>query len=246
MNNNENMNQNQETQNNSGFAENIGRKLDKGLADTSEALKNNENVQKAFSAASDAGKKLDEGLTNAAQNIKNSEQYHKIMQNENVQKVMQNEHVQKAGTLWNGFSKKTKYIIGAVLLLLILLLIFSGTGGKSTVTVEPVNYLDAMQCPDSCKAGRIGFCKFQGIYTLYFSAADYSKVYLLECEDGSGVEVIAEESSIYGRESSNYNYDNRLMNCHDLDGDGYIEYTISVYTGRDYKKICTVKGKTED
>lgn len=234
MDNRENMNQNEENQNASGFAENIGKKLDKGLADTSEALKNNENVQKAFSAASDAGKKLDESLTNAAQNIKNSEQYHKIMQNENVQKVMQNEHIQKAGTLWNGFSKKTKYIIGAVLLLLILLLIFSGTGGNKTTILSPAYTLNEAY-PTKCKAGKVSFVRMGKINTLYFVGDSANKNYYIRSEAGS---------ADLGVGKSGDKYDIKLVGSDEND-DGYIDYEIysCPINSENYKKVCKIRCK---
>ena len=235
MDNRENMNQNEENQNASGFAENIGRKLDKGLADTSEALKNNENVQKAFSAASDAGKKLDESLTNAAQNIKNSEQYHKIIQNENVQKVMQNEHVQKAGTLWNGFSKKTKYIIGAVLLLLILLLIFGGASGSKTTVLSPASTLmDASLT--KCKAGKVSCVKAsKSDVMLYFVGDNADKNYYIRCETGS---------ADLGVGKSGDKYDIKLVG-RDENDDGYIDYEIysCPIDSDDYKKVCKIRCK---
>ncbi|MGN0621549.1 MAG: hypothetical protein ACI4I9_06750 [Porcipelethomonas sp.] len=202
---------------------------------------NNESVKKAKGAAVNAGKKLDEGISNAVINIKNSEQYNKVMENEKVQKVMNNKNVRKISAFWSKLDKKLRYVICiAAVFIIILIPIICLTGGG---TIKISGDDNAMSCPHECKAGFVGFDYFEDdIGTLYFRAADHAKVYLVECEDGTSKETIAEESEIYERNNAYNNYDTYLQGT-DSDGNGIIEYTISVFDGSEYDKVCTIKCK---
>ena len=210
---------------------------------------NNESVKKAKGAAVNAGKKLDEGISNAVSNIKNSEQYNKVMENEKVQKVMNNKNVRKISAFWSKLDKKIRYVICiASVFIIILIPIICLTGG-STIKISDDGISDAMTCPHECKAGYVGFSQYTDKSgELYFSGENHAEVYLIESEDRKSSETTASESEIYERDNSQYNYDTYLLG-EDADGDGYIEFTISVFDGSEYDKVCTIKcklGKMED
>lgn len=220
------------------------------MSDLNEKIKTiseNENVQKAKEAASNAGKKLDEGITNAVDGIKSSDTYNKVMSNENVQKVMNSEAAKKATGFWGKLGNKAKYIVCGVAVVLVVVIIANLFGG-STVKLKSEESIQATKCSHKCKAGKVGFSSSSETSgTLYFSAKDETKVYRIESEDGQKVETVAEESAIYGRDnngSSLFKYDTKLIG-EDEDEDGYVEYTISYFTGSKYKKVCKVKGKTK-
>lgn len=202
---------------------------------------NNESVQKAKDAALNAGKKLDEGISNAVSNIKNSEQYNKVMENEKVQKVMNNENVKKFSAFWSKLDKKIKYgVCIAAVLVIILIPVLLLTGG-STLKISDDGMVSAMKCKHECKAGYVGFSQYtQTSGKLFFSGESHAEVYLIESEDRKSAETTAAESEIYERDNSEYNYDTELLG-EDENGDGYVEYTISVFNGSDYDKVCTIK-----
>ncbi len=206
---------------------------------------NNENAQKAKTAAVNAGKKFDEGVTKAVTNIKNSEQYQKVMENEKVQKVMKNEKVQKFTSFWGRLDKKIKYPVCIVLALTIIILPIWLIFGGNTLKLEAEAQMIAMQCKHECDAGYVGFMGERGSYCLYFKAADHSIVYLVESEDGKSKETTASESEIFGRENGGYNFDTDVFGK-DVDGDGYVEFTISEYTGFGYEEVCTILGEVKD
>lgn len=151
------------------------------------------------------------------------------------------------------FKKKWKIIVSiavAVILVLILLIKLLGTiFGGSTLKIKAEDTFTAMQCTHKCKAGSVGFYDMSDLTSsndivmgkLYFSANDYTTVYLIEGENGEGVETTAEESNLYER-NSQYNYDTTLTSK-DVNGDGYVEFTISKFNGIEYKKVCTIKGE---
>lgn len=210
---------------------------------------NNESVKKAKDAAVNAGRKLDAGISNAVNNLKNSEQYNKVMENEKVQKVMNNRNVRKIADFWGRLDKKIRYVICiAAVFVIVLIPVICLTSG-STLKISNDGDFGAMECKHKCKAGNVGFSQYtETSGSLYFSGKDHTEVYLIESEDGNSSETIAEESEIYGRDNSGYNYDTHLLGD-DEDGDGYIEYTISKFNGSDYDKICKIKcklGKMED
>lgn len=204
---------------------------------------NNDSVKKAKDAAVNAGKKLDESITNAVSNIKNSEQYNKVMENEKVQKVVNNKAVRKVSDFWNGLDKKLRYVICIVTVLAIIIIPVICLTGVSTIEISDDDIAGAMECRHECEAGRVGFSQYTDTSgTLYFSAKEHAKVYLVESEDGRSSEVTAGDSEALDRENSRFNYDTDL-NGEDKNGDGYVEYTISIFNGSDYDEICKIKCK---
>ena len=201
---------------------------------------NNDTAQKAKEAAVNAGKKFDEGVTNAVANIKNSEQYQKVMGNEKIQRVMENENVKKFSSFWGGLDKKIKYLICIVLALTIIIIPVMLLFGGNTVKLEPDNYIDAPKCKYKCDAGWVGFMGTDGIYELYFKADNPATVYRVESEDGERAETTAFEGGIRDKD-----YDTSV-NGEDVDDDGYIEFTISEFNGKEYEEVCVIKGRTKD
>lgn len=176
--------------------------------------------------------------------IKNSETYNKIMENQNVQKIMNNAQVKKVISLWGGMNKKVKYGIVAGFIALIIILMFSLSGGNggnvgrgNTIMLDNEDIAVSMTCRNKCEAGYVGY----SYGTLYFKATDHTILYLIESENGSSVTTTAEESEIYGR-TSVYDYDGKLTGA-DSNNDGYVEFTISEYNGYGFDKVCTIKCK---
>ncbi|WP_295219556.1 hypothetical protein [Ruminococcus sp.] len=150
---------------------------------------------------------------------------------------------------WIAFFKKqwkkiVPIVIAVILVLVLLIKLIGAIFGGSTLTIEPDTMGGAMACEHECKAGSVGFLHTEGTSTgfLYFSAGDHTTVYLIESEDGVSEETTAAESEIYERNSSSTDYDTKVKGK-DVDGDGCIEFTISEFTGVDYKKACTIKCK---
>ncbi|HAJ97273.1 MAG TPA: hypothetical protein DCO72_06010 [Ruminococcus sp.] len=173
--------------------------------------------------------------------------------------------VPASGGFWGNLDKKSKttVIIGAVVIFVagfIMGGLFSGDSDDSsletvgmlseeetapnieTLEVNPIGLMDAMTCPESCSAGKFGFYLCDGAYGVYFSGKEYDKVYLLETENGKGIETTADEGNIYGRDKTPWDYDTEIEGI-DSDGDGYVTFTISVYTGDGYQPVTIVKGK---
>ncbi len=248
--------ENENVQKAKNIASNAGKKLDENITNAVEGIKssdtynkvmNNENVQKAKNVASNAGKKLDENITNAVEGIKGSDTYNKVVNNEKFQKVMNSNTAKKATGFWKKLGKKSKYIVGAVATAVVVLSVTNLFGGNTT-KLKSENSIKATKCSYKCKAGKVGFSSASETSgTLYFSAKDENKVYKIESEDNQETETTTAESKIYGRDdngSSLFKYDTKLSG-EDTNGNGYVEYTISVYNGRKYKKVCTIKGKTK-
>lgn len=204
-------------------------------------IKNNEKVQKAKDSASNAGKKFDEGVSNALDGIKNSDAYNKVMENEGVQKIMNNEAVKKATGFWGNLGKKAKYIAVLVAVVLIAVIV-PNVFGKQTVKIKAENRTEASACSHKCKAGRVGFMNATVsdiMGNLYFKADDYTTVYLIEAEGGYSEETTAFDGAITSKD-----YD-IMVTGDDTNGDGYVEFKISKFTGKKYKKVCTIKGKLD-
>ena len=205
------------------------------MSDFGEKIKNiseNQNVQKAKNAVSGAGKKIGDGLSNKAEGIKNSSAY---------EKAMENKHVQKVSGFLGKFDKKVRIgiIVGVIALIIILLVvIFSSGSSGSDVVIERDQLMESRKCNHECEAGHVGFYCYdkETVCIFYFTANADGNVYLIESEDGKRVETTAQNKE------SVYDYDADLES-EDTNGDGYIDFVISKYTGSDYEKVCTVKCK---
>ncbi len=212
----------------------------------------NENLKAAAGAAVNAAKKLDSSVSNAVSNIQNAEGYQKLMANEKVQKVKNNSVIQKIAGFWKGLNKIVKYavVIGLVVVILVIVLV-SCFGKDKSIIAKSDGQLGAIQCPHSCDVGKYGYYDMgefddalKGSGYLYFDANDYTTTYLLEGEDGSQYETIAGEGDAMGR-AQNFNYDGDLKS-EDVDGDGYVTFTIKKFDGEDYVEVCTIKGEVKE
>lgn len=216
----------------------------------------NENLKAAAGAAAgaavNAAKKLDTSVSNAVSNIQNAEGYQKLMANEKVQKVKNNNVIQKIAGFWKGLNKIVKYaiVIGLVVVILVIVLV-SCFGKDKSIIAKSDGQLGAMQCPHSCDVGKYGYYDMsefddalKGSGYLFFGANDYTTTYLLEGEDGSQYETMAGEGDIMGR-AQNFNYDGELKS-EDIDGDGYVTFTIKKFDGEDYVEVCTIKGEVKE
>ena len=212
----------------------------------------NENLKAAAGAAVNAAKKLDSSVSNAVSNIQNAEGYQKLMANEKVQKVKNKSVIQKIAGFWKGLNKIVKYavVIGLVVVILVIVLV-SCFGKDKSIIAKSDGQLGAIQCPHSCDVGKYGYYDMgefddalKGSGYLYFDANDYTTTYLLEGEDGSQYETIAGEGDAMGR-AQNFNYDGDLKS-EDVDGDGYVTFTIKKFDGEDYVEVCTIKGEVKE